>query len=125
LQDDIHGAVDAVLHEQFGRPKPLFILKVIGDDGPAGAQRKTGRRSEIGADGRYADDAKFPTYTSADQKAIFRRNVLQDLAKLCLHAFGRQSRGIAHQLIEACALKRRDSELGQYFLLPHPPFERA
>ena len=36
LQDDVHGAADAVLHKQFGGSKPLLVLKVIRDDGFAG-----------------------------------------------------------------------------------------
>jgi hypothetical protein len=32
LQDDIHGAPDAVLHEQLRGSKPLLVLKVVGDD---------------------------------------------------------------------------------------------
>jgi hypothetical protein len=125
LQDDIHGAPDAVLHEKFGGSKPFLVLKVIGDDGLPGPQCKTGGRSKIGPDARYSDDSGVPTDASADEKAILCRNMLQDFAKLGPHALGRTSRGITQKLIEARALKRRNTKFGQYFLLPNAPAEGA
>jgi hypothetical protein len=32
LQDDIHGAPDAVLYEKLRSSKPLLVFKVVGDD---------------------------------------------------------------------------------------------
>src|SRR5436190_24376246 len=123
LQYDVHGAADAVLHEQFGGSKPLFILKVIRDDGFSGPQREPRGRSEIGANRREADYARLPSNSRTNQKAIFGWIVLQHFAEFGLHSLGRQSRGVVQKLIEARALQRRHTELCQYFLLPDAPLE--
>src|SRR5215475_426404 len=50
LEDDIHGAANAMLHEQLRRPKPLLVLEMIADDRLPGTQRKPGRGFKISAD---------------------------------------------------------------------------
>ena len=88
LKDDIHRASNAVFKQQLRCPKALFIFEVIGDYRLTGTQGESGWRFKIGANGRHSNDAFLPTHARADQKSIFRRDVLQDLAELRLHSFG-------------------------------------
>jgi hypothetical protein len=97
LKDDIHGAANTVFDEQLWCSKSLLILKVIADYWFAGAQGEPGRGFEIGANGRHADNTLMPTDPCANQKAILRRYVLQDLTKLCLHPFGGKARSLIQQ----------------------------
>jgi len=98
LKDEIHGAANTVFDEELWCSKSLLILKVIADHWFAGAQGEPGRRFEIGANGRHADNTLMPTDPRANQKAILRRYVLQDLTKLCLHPFGGKARSLIQQL---------------------------
>src|ERR1700678_989904 len=43
LQDDVHGAVDAVFEQKLGRSEPLLVFEMVGDDWPAGFQRESRR----------------------------------------------------------------------------------
>jgi hypothetical protein len=46
---DIDGALDSVLGEQFWRSKAGFFLKVVGNDDLAGMERIAGRGLQIDA----------------------------------------------------------------------------
>ena len=50
LQDDVHRPVNAVLAQDLGRPETLLVSEVVGDHRLAGAQRKSRRRRQVGAD---------------------------------------------------------------------------
>jgi len=43
LQDNVHGAVDAVSDQNLGRFEALLVFEMIGDHWPAGFQRESGR----------------------------------------------------------------------------------
>src|ERR1700693_5083283 len=43
LQGNVHGAVNAVSDQNFGRPEALLVLEMIGDHWPASFQREAGR----------------------------------------------------------------------------------
>ena len=43
LQDDVHGAVNAMSDQNLGRSEALLDFEMIGDHWPAGFQRKSGR----------------------------------------------------------------------------------
>src|SRR5512143_778917 len=98
LENDIHRASNAMFKKKLRCPKPLFILEVIGDYWLTGAQGESGWRFQIGADGRYSNDTFMPTYARADQKSIFCRDVLQDLAELRLHSLGRKTRSVIQKV---------------------------
>src|SRR5262245_6258831 len=104
LKDDIHRAPNAVLDEKLRCPEALFVFEMIGDDRPAGAQGESRRRFEFGADPRDPDNAHIPTDARADQKAIFRRDVLQDLAVFGLHPFRSETCRLIQQLEKRHAL---------------------
>src|SRR6202042_2660043 len=89
LQDNVHGAVNAVFEQKLGRSEPLLVVKMIGDYWPAGFQRESRRRSEICADADDADDARPPTNAGPNKKAIFSRNVFEHLTKFSAKAFRR------------------------------------
>src|ERR1700689_1911435 len=43
LQDNVHGAVNAVFDQKLGRSEPLLVFEMIGDHWPAGFQRESRR----------------------------------------------------------------------------------
>src|ERR1700690_939422 len=43
LQDNVHGAVNAVSEQDLGRSEALFVFEMIGDHWPAGFQRESRR----------------------------------------------------------------------------------
>ena len=117
LQDDIHGAADAMLHEQVGRPEALFVFEMIGDDGLARPQGKAGRGCEVGAHGRDADDARTPAHSRPHEEVVLGRNVFEDLTELGAQPLRREPRRLRQQLIECRALERHDSKFRQNLLL--------
>ncbi len=117
LQDDVHGAADAMLHEQVGRSEALFLFEMIGDDGLARPQGKPRRRCEVGAHGRDPDDARTPAHSRPHDKVILGRDVFEDLAELGAQPLRREPRGLRQQLIECRTLERHDSEFRQNLLL--------
>src|SRR5690349_10336453 len=42
-EDDVHGAPDAVLNQQFGGAEPFLDIEMVGDHGFSGLQRISGR----------------------------------------------------------------------------------
>ena len=84
-----------MFQQQLRCPKSLFILEVIrGLLWLAGAQSKTGRQFEIGANARLSHDAFLPTHARTNQKSVFGRHILQDLAELRLQTFGGKARSL-------------------------------
>src|SRR5262249_4400252 len=104
LKDDIHRAPNAMLDEKFWCPEALFVFEMIGDDRSAGTQGESRRRFEIGPDPGDPDNAHIPTDARADQKAIFRRDVLQDLAVFGLHPFRSETCRLIQELEKRRAL---------------------
>jgi hypothetical protein len=51
LKDHVHGAANAVLHQEFGRAKALFDIQMVGNDRLAGVQRVSGWGRHVSADG--------------------------------------------------------------------------
>ena len=98
LKDDIHRTSNAMLKQQFGCSKSLFIFEVIGNYRLPGAQCEPGWGFKIGANGRRSDDTLMPTDARADKQSIFCRDVLQDLAELRLHSLGGKTRSVIQQL---------------------------
>ena len=125
LQDDVHGAANAMSDENLGGSKALLDFEMIGDDGPAGFQRKPGRRSEIGADGGDADNARLPTDSGANQKLVFSRNIFEHAAKLSAKALRGQARRFRQKLVERRSLQCAGAELSQDFLLPNTLLQGA
>jgi hypothetical protein len=64
LEDDIHRTTYAMFEEELRRPKPLFILEVVGDHWFTGVQGEPGRRFEIRAHGCHSYDAFMPAHAS-------------------------------------------------------------
>jgi hypothetical protein len=123
LQDDIHGAANAMLHQELGGSKSPLVFKVIGDDRPTRTQREAGGRCKVITDGRSVNDACAPAHTGTDQETPLVRNVFHNLAKLGLHALGCQAYCIVQQLVEARSLKRGHTKFRKHLLLPDASFE--
>jgi hypothetical protein len=117
LQDDIHGAANAVLYEKLGGSESLLVLELIGDDRLASAKGKAGGRCKVIPDGLHTNDDRLPAHTSADQKTFLCRNVFENLGKLSLQALSRHARGVVQQLIETRALKSRHPRVWQVSLV--------
>lgn len=117
LKDDIHRASNAMFEKKLRCPKPLFILKVIGDDRLTGVQGEPRWRFEIGADRRHADNTFIPADARADQESIVRRDVLQHLAELRLHSLGGKTRGVIQQIDKRRALECEDPQFREDLLL--------
>ena len=125
LQDNVHGAVNAMSDQKLGRSEALLVFQVIGDHRPTGFKRKSGRRSKISADADDADNARLPTNALPNEKAVFSWNVFEHLTKLCAQALGREPRRIRKKLIEPRSLQRADPELGKDLLLTHAVLKRV
>jgi hypothetical protein len=120
LEDDIHGAANAVFDEELRGSKPLLILKVIADDGLPGTQGKTRRGLKISPDRCHPDDALVPTDACANKKPILTRQIFQYLAKLCFHALGGQAGGLIQQFEEWPSLQCQDAQFRKNLLLSNP-----
>ena len=120
LQDDVHGAANAMSDQNLGRSEALLRFEVIGDHRLAGFQRESGRRSEIRADADDADNAWLPTNARPDEETVFSWNVFEHLAKLGAQALGSKPRRVSQKLVEPWSLQRANAELGKDFLLTHP-----
>ena len=118
LQDDVHGAMDAVLLKNFGRSEALFVFKMIGDHRFAGSQGKPRRRSKISPDSRNSDDSRIPSNPGTNEEAVFRRNIFENLTEFGAQSFCRQPRCVCQQLIEGGALEGDYTQFREYFLLP-------
>ncbi len=117
LQDDVHRAKNAMSDKDLRRFEALFDLEMVGDDGSAGFESKSGRRSEIGVDFGDAHNTRLPADAGANHKSVFGRKIFEHLAKLGSQAFRGQARRIGEKLVEPRSLQRADAELGQDFLL--------
>ena len=120
LQDDVHGAANAMPEQNLGRSEALLRFEVIGDHWLAGFQRESGWRSEVRADADDADNAWLPTNARPDQEAVFSWNVFEHLAKLSAQALGGKPRRVSEKLVKPWSLQRANPELGKDFLLTHP-----
>ena len=89
------------------------------------SQGKARRRGEISPDARNPDNAWTPANTGANEEAVLGRDIFKHLAELGAQTFRRQACGIDQQLIERCALQRRDAQCGQDLLLPDSLLQRA
>jgi hypothetical protein len=119
LQDNVHGATNAMSDENLGRSETLLDFEMIGDHWSAGLQCKSGRRSEIRVDFGDADDAWVPTHAGPNQKSVLGRNIFEHFAKLGSKALGGQARRIRKKLLEPRPLQCADAELRQDLLLPN------
>ena len=113
LQDHVHGPPDAVERQQLGRTEPLLVLEVVGDHRLAGAQRKSGRGGQIGADPGDADHARTPADPCANQQAVLGREVLEHLAESAWSPSAASWAVSVQQLDEGRALQRQHTQLGQ------------
>ena len=118
LQDDVHGATDAVLLKHCGRSETLFDFEMIGNNRFAGSQGISRRRSKISADACDTDDSWTPPDSGADKESVFPWNVFENLAEFGAQSFCRQPCRVCEQLIEGGALERDYAQLREYFLLP-------
>ena len=125
LQDDVHGAPDAVRDEQFRGPEALLVLEVVRDDRLSGVQGVARRRGQIGPDAGHADNPFVPANAGANQQPVFRRNVFQHLAILRAKSLGRHAGGVIEHAHEARALQGMHAKLGQQLLLPDAHAQRA
>jgi len=106
LQDNVHGAANAILHQQLGRSESLFVSQLIGDDRLACAQGEAARRCKVIPMVATPTTPDSQPTTGADQQAFLCRNVLENLAKLASMRRPSGARRV-QQLIEARALKGR------------------
>src|ERR1700730_18942103 len=104
LQDDVHGTMDAVLLEYFGRSEALFDFEMIRNNRFAGSQGKSRRRSKISADSCNTYDSWMPSHSGTNKEAVFRRNIFQNLAEFGAQSLCRQSCRVREQMIEGGAL---------------------
>ena len=125
LQDDVHGAADAVLDQQFGGPEALLVFEMVRDDRLASMQGITGRRCQVGADGSVADHAGVPADAGLDQQPVLAGQIFQNLAVVGAQPFGGHPRGVLEHAGEAGALQRQHAEFGQQFLLTDAEPQRA
>ena len=124
LQNDVHGAANAVFDQQFRGPEPLLVLEMVGDDRLAGVQGEAGGRGHVGADRRDADDAFVPADAGAYQQPVFGRDKLENFAVFGLKAFGRQTGREIQQVEKRGALQCMHAEFCENFLLPKAQMQR-
>ena len=117
LQDDVHGAVDAVLRRISGvRKRSSFSrwLEITGlpvrSANPAGEARSAPMLA-------CADDACVPADAGPDQQPVLGRDVFQHLAELGPQRLGGEPRRFGQELVEVGALQGGHAQLGQNFLL--------
>src|SRR6516225_3537648 len=103
LQDDVHCATNSMFDEQFRSSEPLFVFEMIGNHGLARLEGIASRRTQIGADGGFANYTFAPADARANEQTFFCRNILHDFAEF--GAFGRHPRGVIEHIGEARALQ--------------------
>ena len=118
--ENVDGALDAVLRQQFRRSKAGFFLKVVGNDDLAGMERIAGGRLQIDAQGYLADRLRRPSDACAHQQPFFLRHVLQDLGEGCFKTLRAELRRSLQYLADVAGLQRGSAELAQQGLLPQP-----
>jgi len=118
--ENVDGALDAVLRQQFGRSKAGFFLKVVGNDDLAGMERIAGGRLQIDAQGHLADRLRRPSDACAHQQPFFLRHVFQDLGEGCFKTLGAELRRSLQYLADVTGLQSGSAELAQQGLLPQP-----
>src|SRR5262249_48608622 len=116
-EDDVHGAPDAVLNQQFRGAEPLLDFEMIRDHGFSGLQRISGRRSRIGTDRRDADHTLAPPDTGGYEKSVLLRQKFQYFGKLRSEPRRRRSGRFLKQLAKRRPLQREDAEVGEKLLL--------
>ena len=117
LANDVHCTTNSMFDEQFRSSEPLFVFEMIGNHGLARLQGIASRRTQIGADGGFANYTFAPADARANEQTFFRRNVLHYFAEFGAQSLGRHPRGVIEHIGEARALQSKDSEFGKQLLL--------
>jgi hypothetical protein len=125
LQNDVHCTTDSMFEEQFRSSEPLFVFEMIGNHGVARLEGVASRRTQIRADGRFANYTIAPADARANEQTFFCRNVLQDFAEFSAKSLGHLPRGVIEHLGEARTLQSKDSEFGKQLLLANAQTESA
>ena len=125
LENDVHGAVNAVLDQQVRCPKALLMFEVVGNNRLAGAQRVAGGGLQIGSDAGRADDILAPADSGSNQKAVLSWYVFQDFAVLRIQPFGCHTCGLIEHADQAGTLKRKDAQFGKELLLTNTLMKSA
>lgn len=110
---DVDGALDAVLRQQFRGSKAGFFLKVVGNDHLAGMERIAGGRLQIDTQGYLAGCLWPPSDACAHQQPFFLRHVLQDLGEGSFETLGAELGRSSQYLADVAGLQRGSAKLTQ------------
>ena len=103
--------------KQFRSSEALFVFEMIGNHGLARLEGVASRRTQIGADGGFADYTFAPADARANEQTFFCRKVLHDLTEVGAQSLGRHPRRQVEHVDKACTLKSQDSQFGKQLLL--------
>ena len=93
---DIDQRNNMVLPQQVRNDEILLLIEVPDVDWFGGLERASGRRPQIGRQGRGADDTLLPSETGSDEQVRFPASIPQHLDMSDLHG----PRDLHHRLIE-------------------------
>src|SRR6516225_5038320 len=88
-------------------------------------QRVTAGRFKVGSNTCRANNPFLPANSGTNQKSVFRRDILQDLAVFGFQSLGCNASAVLEHVHKGRTLQRKDAELREQFLLPNALPESA
>jgi hypothetical protein len=99
------------------RAEARFCLQVIGDDRCSGLERIASRRSNVGGETDDIDRVWIPADPSADDQAIFLRQILKNLCEARLQPLRAKLGRTLQDLLEIPSLHSNAAKLAEKGLL--------
>ena len=115
---DVDRAPDPVIRQELRRPKPGFLLEVVGNHHLPGLERVTGRGFQVDAKRHLADYVRFPSDAGTHQQPLVVGHVLQDFGERGFEALRAELGRALQDLSDVAGLQRGTPELAQQGLLP-------
>jgi hypothetical protein len=110
--DDVNGALDAMLCQQLRNLKSGLRGDIFGDDRLARSQSISGRRTFESGDGRLTNNAGVPVHPSSHQHCLMVREKLKHFYEIDVYCIGNELRGLLQQRANVINLQRKFAEVG-------------
>jgi hypothetical protein len=115
---NVDRAPDPMIRQELRRPKPCFLLEMVGDHDLPGLERVAGGRFQIDAKRHLADNLRFPSDAGTYQQPFVVGQILQDFGEGGFEALRAELCRALQDLSDVAGLQRGTAELAQQGLLP-------